>query len=59
MPYDQDLAIRYSPLPIHQLCVLAVLYLPTRQQPFPQDEADRTIGTMIQIEYLLMKDENQ
>eukprot|EP00434_Breviolum_minutum_P003431 symbB.v1.2.003019.t1/scaffold113.1/size324549/17 len=24
MPYDQDLAIRYSPLPIHQLCLMNV-----------------------------------
>ena len=22
IPYDQDLAIRYSPFPIHQLCIL-------------------------------------
>jgi hypothetical protein len=24
IPYDQDLAIRYSPFPIHQLCPLVV-----------------------------------
>ena len=26
IPYDQDLAIRYSPFPIHQLCPLVVAH---------------------------------
>ena len=66
IPYDQDLAIRYSPFPIHQLCPLVAAHGGRAQGLVPEhdlhtqvdmsDETPKISGCHVMLEHVKILD---